>query len=202
MARIGLPIVISAPSGTGKTSLCLRLLQTLSHVERSISHTTRSPRRGESNGRDYYFIDDTEFDLMVARDEFLEWARVFEHRYGTGLAATQDKLQRGVDVLLDIDVQGGKQIRDRLPDAVLIFVLPPSMAELRRRLNNRATDDEGTIERRLAEAKDEVRQAQDYDYLLVNDDFDQAALELRGIIRAHRLRRNRPDDLVRALLEG
>jgi len=202
MKRTGIPIVISAPSGTGKTSLCLRLLQTLSRVSRSISYTTRAARDGEVDGRDYHFIDDGTFDRMVAGEEFIEWARVFEHRYGTGLTATRAQLEQGVDVLLDIDVQGGAQIRSKLPDAVLIFLLPPSMDELRRRLVNRAKDSPEVIEGRLAKAQAEVRAAADYEYLVVNDDFDQAALELRGIIRAHRLRKNRPDELVQRLLNG
>lgn len=202
MDRIGIPIVISAPSGTGKTTLCLRLLQTLSLVSRSISYTTRAPRAGEVNGRDYHFVDDVEFDRMVQGESFIEWARVFDHRYGTGLEATREQLASGVDVLLDIDVQGGAQIRQKLPDAVLIFLLPPSIEELRRRLRNRAKDTDEVIERRLAKAKDEVRAAEHYEYLVVNDDFDQAALELRGIIRTHRLRKNRPEDLLRRLLEG
>lgn len=202
MQRTGIPVVISAPSGTGKTSLCLRLLQTLSRISRSISYTTRKPREGEVDGRDYHFIDEGTFDRMVQAEDFIEWAQVFDHRYGTGLAATQAQLDQGIDVLLDIDVQGGAQIRQKLPDAVLIFLLPPSMAELRRRLENRAKDSPEVIQRRLAKAKDEVRAAAEYEYLVVNDDFDQAALELRGIIRAHRLRKNRPEAVVRRLLEG
>jgi len=199
--RIGIPIVISAPSGTGKTSLCLRLLQTLSFISRSISYTTRAPRGGEVDGRDYHFVSDDVFDRMVESGDFLEWARVFDHRYGTGLEATREQLRSGIDVLLDIDVQGGGQIRQRLPDTVLIFLLPPSMEELRRRLQNRAKDSDEVIARRLAKARDEVRAAEAYDYLVVNDDFDQAALELRGIVRAHRLRKNRPEALIRRLVD-
>jgi len=200
--QAGIPIVISAPSGTGKTSLCIRLLQTLSRISRSVSYTTRAPRAGEVDGRDYHFVDDAAFDRMVSEDAFIEWARVFDHRYGTGLQATRDQLDRGIDVLLDIDVQGGAQIRAKLPDAVLIFLLPPSLEELRRRLENRAKDTPDTIERRLREARDEVRASADYEYLVVNDDFDRAAIELRGIIRAHRIKKNRPRGVVRRLLDG
>jgi guanylate kinase len=199
--QAGIPIVISAPSGTGKTSLCIRLLQTLSRISRSVSYTTRTARAGEIDGRDYHFVDEPTFDRMVDEDAFIEWARVFDHRYGTGLQATREQLERGVDVLLDIDVQGGAQIRSKLPDAVLIFLLPPSLEELRRRLQNRAKDTPQTIERRLREARDEVRASADYEYLVVNDDFDRAAIELRGIIRAHRIKKNRPRDVVRRLLE-
>ena len=198
----GIPIVISAASGTGKTTLCRRLLETLSHVARSISFTTR-PRRGhEVDGRDYHFVDEPTFDRMVAEDEFVEWANVFDRKYGTGFKAVQRQLDEGVDVLLDIDVQGGQQIKARFPGALTIFLLPPSMAELRRRLVNRATEAEDAIERRLSEARREIEQGRSYDLLIVNDDFEQAAADLSAVIRAHRLMKNRPEALVRALLRG
>ncbi|MCB9645478.1 MAG: guanylate kinase [Deltaproteobacteria bacterium] len=199
MKRRGIPIVISAASGTGKTSLCKRLLETLSHTARSISYTTRPPRGEEVHGRDYFFVDGATFDQMVADGEFIEWAEVFGRRYGTSFSAVQDQLDQGVDVLLDIDVQGGMQVRERLEHALLIFLLPPSMDELKRRLINRAEDAPDVIARRLQEAKNEIRASKDYDYLVVNDDFDQAATDLRAIVRTHRLRRNRRDDLVAAL---
>lgn len=202
MSRIGIPIVISAASGTGKTSLCLRLLETLSHISRSISYTTRAPRGEEADGRDYHFVDEATFDRMVGDGEFIEWARVFERRYGTGYQAVQRQLEGGVDVLLDIDVQGGSQIKERLPDALTIFLLPPSMEELRRRLVNRATDAEEAVARRLAEARVEIRQGMTYDFLVVNDDFEQAAADLRAIVRTHRLQKNRPVGLVEELLAG
>nr|ADI21495.1 guanylate kinase [uncultured myxobacterium HF0070_11L13] len=189
--RKGIPIVVSAASGTGKTSLCVRLLQTLSHVERSISYTTRAPRGEEVDGRDYYYVEDNEFDRMVQADEFLEWADVFGKKYGTGEAAVRKQLDAGVDVLLDIDVQGGLQVQERLPEAVLIFLLPPSMDELRRRLINRATDAPDEIERRLSEASNEMQQCRNYDYLVLNDDFDKAASDLRSIIVGARHRTNR-----------
>ena len=195
----GIPIVVSAASGTGKTSLCKRLLETLSHTARSISYTTRAPRGGEAHGQDYFFVDDAEFDRMIAAGELIEWAEVFGRRYGTGFRAVQDQLAEGVDVLLDIDVQGGGQVRERLEHALLIFLLPPSMEELRRRLVNRAEDAPDAIARRLNEAKEEIRASASYDYLVVNDDFEQAATDLRAIVRTHRLRRNRRDDLVAAL---
>ncbi len=200
MKRVGVPIVISAASGTGKTSLCMQLLKTLSGVARSISYTTRPPRGVEKHGIDYYFIDDDEFDRMVQEGEFIEFAEVHGKRYGTGISAVQEQLKGGVDVLLDIDVQGGVQIRDKLNGAIMIFLLPPSMDELTRRLQHRATDAPEVVKRRLAQAKDEIRQSEAYDYLVVNDDFDQAAEELRAIIRAHRLRENRRNQLVEALL--
>lgn len=202
MERVGIPIVISAASGTGKTSLVRRLLETLNHTARSISYTTRRPRGDEVDGRDYYFVDDQTFDRMVGEDEFLEWARVFDRRYGTGFRVVQEQLQGGVDVLLDIDVQGGQQIKARLPDALTIFLLPPSMPELRRRLVNRATEAPEDVERRLLEAKREIVQGRSYDLLIVNDDFEQAAADLRAVIRTHRLRKNRPEDLVDELLRA
>lgn len=201
MNRVGLPIVISAASGTGKTSLCLRLLESLSHVTRSVSYTTRRPRGTEQHGRDYYFIDDAEFDRMIAADEFVEWAEVFGRRYGTGIRAVQEQLDQGLDVLLDIDVQGGRQIRKRFSAALLVFLLPPSMDELRRRLNNRATDSPDAIERRLGEARSEFAQCGFYDYLLVNDDFEKAASDLRAIVTAARLSAARPLALVDALIK-
>lgn len=200
MKTVGIPIVISAASGTGKTSLCLRLLATLSSTERSISFTTRKPRGEEKDGHDYHFVSDQEFDRMIGEGEFIEWAQVYKYRYGTGLLAVQQQLASGVDVLLDIDVQGGAQIRTQLPDALLIFLLPPSMDELKRRLKSRATDAPAVIERRLAEARNEIRQSKLYDYLVVNDDFDHAAMEVRSIVRAHRIRKNPPAALVDALV--
>ncbi|MBX2813043.1 MAG: guanylate kinase [Myxococcales bacterium] len=196
----GIPIVVSAASGTGKTSLCLRLLETLSHAARSISYTTRQPRGDEVNGRDYHFVDDARFDRMIEDNEFLEWASVFDRRYGTGFLAVDQQLAGGVDVLLDIDVQGGIQIKERWPHALTIFLLPPSMDELRRRLLNRATEAEEAVEQRLAEARKEIDQGQQYDVLIVNDDFEQAAADLRAIIRAERIHNCRPNSLVQVLL--
>lgn len=193
--------MISAASGTGKTSLRRRLLETLNNTARSISYTTRSPRGDEMHGRDYYFTDEREFDRMVRDNEFIEWAVVFGYRYGTALKTVKEQLASGFDVLLDIDVQGGQQIRRELPDALLIFLLPPSMDELRRRLVNRATDSPQVIERRLGEARNEIAQCKFYDYLVVNDDLEKAASDMRAIILAQRMRVNRPDDLVARLLE-
>ncbi len=198
--KSGIPIVVSAASGTGKTSLCKRLLQTLSQTARSVSYTTRRPRGEEKNGRDYFFIDDAEFDRMIEADEFIEWAEVFGCRYGTGWPAVKQQLDSGVDVLLDIDVQGGAQVRAKLQDALLIFLLPPSMDELRRRLTNRGEDSADVIARRLDEARSEIRASSNYDFLVVNDDFDSAAVMLRGIVRAHRLRVRPPLELVEKLL--
>ena len=198
--RVGIPIVISAASGTGKTSLCDRLIMTLSQTARSISFSTREPRGEEKNGVHYHFVSNEQFDEMIAAGELIEFAEVFGNRYGTGLTSVQQQLASGVDVLLDIDVQGGAQIKDRLPDALLIFLLPPSMDELRRRLTNRKTDAPDVIARRLAKARDEIKQSDRYEYLVVNDDFDAAAEELRAIIKARRIRQNRREPLIRSLV--
>lgn len=199
--RRGAPIVISAASGTGKTSLCRRLLATLSNVSRSISYTTRAPRGGEEDGRDYHFVDTPQFERMIQDGEFVEWAEVFGKFYGTAFRSVRAQLDGGVDVLLDIDVQGGLQIRQKFPEAVMIFLLPPSMDELRRRLHNRAEDPSEAIERRLSEARAEIRSSSGYDYLIVNDDFEQAAADLRAVIRSHRIRHQRPKRLVNELLD-
>jgi guanylate kinase len=199
--RKGIPIVVSAASGTGKTSLCLRLLETLSHVERSVSYTTRGPRGNEIEGRDYHFVNHDEFDRMVQNNEFIEWAEVFGQRYGTSESAVRKQLDQGVDVLLDIDVQGGLQMQQRLPESVLLFLLPPSMEELRRRLNNRATDAPDEIERRLSEASTEIMQCRQYDYLVINDDFDKAAADLRSVVIAARHRAARNLDWVDRLAQ-
>jgi guanylate kinase len=198
----GIPIVISAASGTGKTSLCLRLLRTLTKTARSVSYTTRRPRGEEVDGRDYCFVDELEFDRMIRAGEFVEWAEVYRYRYGTSYRSVENQLKQGLDVLLDIDVQGGMQIRERLPDALLVFLLPPSMDELRRRLVNRATDSAEQIDVRLDNARQEIARARSYDYLIVNDDFEAAAEEVRAIVRAHRIRKNPPLQLLKELLRA
>lgn len=200
--RKGIPIVVSAASGTGKTSLCLHLLETLSNVTRSVSYTTRPPRGTEVHGRDYYFVDQAEFSRLIEADEFIEWAEVFGHRYGTSQRAVEEQLAQGLDVLLDIDVQGGEQMRRRLPQSLLIFLLPPSMDELRRRLINRATESMDAIERRLTAARAEIAKCDVYDYLVVNDDFEKAAADLRAIVTAAHLSAERPNGLVERLLKG
>ena len=200
MSRRGIPIVISAASGTGKTSLCLQLLNSLSGVVRSISYTTRPPRGEEVDGRDYHFVSEKTFDEMIEAKRFVEWAQVFQHRYGTGFEGVQEQLSTRVDVLLDIDVQGGLQIRERFENSLLIFLLPPSMAELHRRLVNRNENAPDEIAQRLEEARQEIAFAEQYDYLIVNDDFDVAAQKLRYVIRARRIANNRKEKLIGQLL--
>lgn len=190
--RRGLLLLISSPSGAGKTSLSRRLVTDHPDLALSISATTRPPRPGEEHGRDYFFVTDAEFDAMVKKDDLLEWANVHEHRYGTPRAPVMAALEDGKDVLFDIDWQGAKQIADRAPaDSVRVFVLPPSMAELSRRLHARAQDSLAVIEGRLKRAYGEIAQYRLYDYVLVNVDYDHSYSDLAHVYHAERLRRDR-----------
>jgi guanylate kinase len=196
MKRCGVPLVVSAPSGTGKTTLCRRVMGSMSDVEYSVSHTTR-PRRGqEIEGRDYFFVDDQTFDALIEGGLFLEWAHVHGRRYGTSKRVVEEKLASGVDLLFDIDVQGGRQVSQELHDAVLLFVLPPSMAILEERLRGRQSDSEEQIQRRLTVAKQEVLDAQFYTHWLVNDDLEKATQELKSLIMGERLQRLDRDELL------
>ncbi|WP_333585791.1 guanylate kinase [Phenylobacterium sp.] len=195
--RRGLMLLISSPSGAGKTSLSRRLVADHPDLELSVSATTRDPRPGEEDGREYHFVDRATFDRMVAEDAFLEWANVHEHRYGSPQAAVMNALGSGRDVLFDIDWQGAEQIARKAPnDVVRVFILPPSMAELSRRLHARAQDREDVIQRRLGRAYGEIERAVDYDYVIVNDDYDRAFAELAHIYHAERLKRTRNPGLV------
>jgi len=196
----GLLLVISSPSGAGKTTLARRLAGEFS-LRFSVSVTTRSPRAGEVDGRDYHFVSHARFDEMVAAGEFAEWAVVHGNRYGTSIAAVQQALTRGDDCLFDVDFQGGRQIRLQWPDdSVLCFILPPSMQELERRLRQRATDAADVIDRRLAMACEELKHYDEYDYLVINEDLEQAYEELRAIYKAARTARRRREGVARILL--
>ncbi len=198
--------IVSAPSGAGKSSLIQALLKTqpLYDTQVSISHTTRAMRPGETHGQHYFFVPVAEFERMIAEDAFLEYARVFDNYYGTSRDAIQQVLATGVDVFLDIDWQGAQQIRAKMPDARSIFILPPSKEELDRRLRGRGQDSEEVIARRMAQAVAEMTHFAEYDYLIVNDDFNTALLDLKTIIRAERLRLERQklrhDALISKLL--
>ncbi|HVP42109.1 MAG TPA: guanylate kinase [Terriglobales bacterium] len=193
----GLIFIISAPSGSGKSTLVSELRKVVAGLEFSISYTTRKPRGSEQNGREYYFVSREEFERMLRRDEFLEHAEVFGNYYGTARRFLEDARRRGQDLLLDIDVQGAGQIKKRLPEAVSIFVLPPSRAELERRLHRRSEADahaghpvtEETIQRRLHTATKEIEKYPDYDYILVNDRLEQSIDELKAIVLSERLTR-------------
>jgi len=203
--RRGLMLLISSPSGAGKTSLSRRLVADHADLNLSISATTRDPRPGEEDGREYHFVDRSAFDEMIAQDAFLEWANVHEHRYGSPRAPVMEALGMGQDVLFDIDWQGAAQIAEKAPDDVVrVFILPPSMAELSRRLHARAQDREDVIQRRLGRAYGEIERAVDYDYVIINDDYDRAFADLAHIYHAERQKRVRNPGLktfVQTLLD-
>lgn len=202
MPRKGIALVISAPSGAGKTTLVQRLLREFPQFGYSISCTTRQPRQGEVDGKDYVFLSREEFEQRRAQGYFAEWAEVHGNLYGTPLAPVKDSLQRGQDVLFDIDVQGAAQLKLSLAEAVFIFILPPSMTELERRLRSRALDDEATIERRMANARQEMLESRWYDALVINDDLDMAYDALRSVFVAASLAPFRSPDLPEALLDS
>jgi guanylate kinase len=201
----GILFIISAPSGSGKSTLVSQLLTLVEGLDFSISYTTRAPRGSEIDGREYHFTTRAEFERMVEANEFLEWAEVFGNYYGTARSALEHAREQGRDLLLDIDVQGALQIMQELPEAVSIFVLPPSPQVLEMRLRNRSQAErmtvEAIIERRLAEAQEELKQIWAYKYALVNDVLDQAATELRAIVLAERDGQS-AEARVRALAEG
>ena len=203
IARRGLMFVLSSPSGAGKTTLSRLLLKADRGVELSMSVTTRPKRRGEIDGRDYHFIDRARFDAMVAKGELLEWAEVFGHRYGTPRQPVIKALQAGRDVLFDIDWQGTQQLREKArDDLVSVFILPPSVTELERRLKRRAQDTKPVIVSRMAKAAGEMSHWPEYDYVIVNRDKAEAFAEVRAILAAERVRRERQiglSDFVRAL---
>ncbi|MBW3559283.1 MAG: guanylate kinase [Proteobacteria bacterium] len=200
--RRGLMLIVSSPSGAGKTSLCRRLLADTAELHLSTSATTRGPRPGEQDGREYHFIDDRSFQAMAERGEFLEHALVHDHAYGSPKAPVEAALSAGRDVLFDIDWQGARRLAEAAPaDAVRVFVLPPSIEELRRRLYARAQDEAAVIERRVSRARDEIAHWGEYDYVFVNDDFDRSYAELAHIYRGERARRER-NTWVTAFVDG
>ncbi len=174
--------VISAPSGTGKTTLCRRILDKFSFLSFSISHTTRKPRENEKNAVDYFFITRDEFEQKIKQDFWAEWAEVHGNLYGTSLNFIREKIKDGSSLILDIDVQGAKQIKSSIPDAITIFIMPPSFKVLEHRLRSRGTDSEDVIQKRLANAENEIKEKVFYDFSIVNDDLDTAAGELEKII--------------------
>ena len=195
--RRGLMMVLSSPSGAGKTTISRRLMEADKEISLSISVTTRAPRAGEVNGRDYTFIDATEFNLLVNRDQLLEHAKVFGNYYGTPRLPVEQTLAQGRDVLFDIDWQGTQQLAEKArDDLVSIFILPPSWFELERRLFTRAQDDPSEINRRMAKAADEMSHWAEYDYVIVNRDLDQSVEAVRSILLCERLRRRRQTGLA------
>jgi guanylate kinase len=180
--------VVAAPSGAGKSSLVKALMELDAGVQHSVSHTTRAPRGQEFHGREYFFIDDAQFDDMVATNAFLEWAYVHGNRYGTSSATIQERISQGMDVVLEIDFQGAIQIKRLFANAVLIFILPPSWEELRSRLHRRGEDTPEVIETRLANAATEMAQAHEFDFVIINQLFDKALFDLKAIVHAQRLK--------------
>lgn len=187
----GTLIVLSGPSGVGKSTVISELLSTRKDLYFSVSFTTRMPRVGEENGVNYHFVDRAEFERMIEANELLEYAEYVQNYYGTSLKMIQDKLADGVDVLLDIEVQGAAKVRAKCPEAVLIFIMPPSFEELSRRLHGRNTDNEQTIAGRLQQAREEYKEIGKYDYLVVNDSVANAAGEIRAILTAEGCRTSR-----------
>ncbi|MFG6158671.1 guanylate kinase [Halomonas sp. 1390] len=201
----GTLFIVSAPSGAGKTSLVRELIESLDGIQVSVSHTTRERREGEVDAVNYHFVDVPTFEAMVEQGDFFEYARVFDNYYGTSRSAVQAMLTAGQDVILEIDWQGARQVRAQLPDAVSVFILPPSREELERRLAGRGTDEHAVIARRMRDAVDEMSHHDEYDYLVINDDFTTALRELQSLVIARRLTRERVSEhhapLLAALLD-
>ncbi|HZR29241.1 MAG TPA: guanylate kinase [Terriglobales bacterium] len=189
----GLVYIISAPSGSGKSTLVNELRKSVEHLEFSVSYTTRAPRGSEQNGREYFFVARDEFEAMIAKDEFLEYAEVFGNYYGTARVFLEKARARGNDLLLDIDVQGERQVKEKLPEAVSIFVLPPSRAELERRLRRRSqaekVSSDEIIQRRLAAASKEVKNYRNYEYILINDQLEYSIDQLKAVVLHERMLR-------------
>nr|WP_315405402.1 guanylate kinase [uncultured Pseudomonas sp.] len=200
----GTLFIVSAPSGAGKTSLVKALTDDLNHIRVSVSHTTRAMRPGEHDGVNYHFVDRAEFDRMIAQGDFLEKAEVFGNCYGTSRSALQQTLDQGHDLILEIDWQGAQQVRKLMPEARSIFILPPSQQALRQRLTNRGTDSDEIIEGRMREAVSEMVHYDEYEFVIINDDFATALDDLKAVFRANRLQRGqqqqRHSELLRQLL--
>lgn len=188
LSCVGSLFIVTAPSGAGKTSLVKALLAATADLEVSVSYTTRKPRPGEQDGAHYHFVDVPTFEGMIARGVFLEHAKVFENYYGTSRETVAEKLQHGVDLILEIDWQGARQVRSFFPHAVGIFVLPPSRAVLEQRLRNRQTDSDDVINRRLRDAVSDMSHHDEFEFVVINDDFERALLDMRAVVIAQRLR--------------
>jgi guanylate kinase len=193
MKRRGVLFVVSAPSGAGKTTLCKELAARVPSLKHSISYTTRSPRPGEVHGREYFFVDARYFQSLVERNEFAEWAQVYGQRYGTPRTPLIELMDKGIDVLLEIDVQGAQQIKKSFEDAVYVYIFPPSIDALRLRLEQRAGDSTEEIQRRLQKVREEMWSYREYDYIVKNDDMTKAIKELEAIVLSERIKTKRVD---------
>ena len=193
--------VISAPSGSGKTTICRMLVDKVKDIELSVSYTTRRMKKGETDGKDYHFVNDEIFDKMINLGAFLESANVYGMRYGTSREAVEAIVKRGIDAVLEIDIQGGRKVKKALPDAVLIGIFPPDWATLSSRLSQRGRDSAEEMNTRLKSASNEMRDLLSYDYLVVNDSLEQAVLQVEWIVRARRLRRERVRGRLARILE-
>ncbi len=193
--------VISAPSGTGKSTVAMAVRQRVPGLGYSISHTTRKPRGDERDGVDYHFVDDETFTKMIDEGAFVEWAKVYDNFYGTSSSGLKDLTASGLDVLMDVDIQGGRNIKNRFPDSVLIFLLPPSLEELERRLRKRGTDDEPVIRARMESAADDIKNCVWYDYIIVNDKLETAIDEAQSIIVSERCLTERQLPGIRKLFD-
>lgn len=198
----GLMLVVSAPSGAGKTSLLSALVAEDSHLRVAVSHTTRARRKGEKDGRDYHFVDKARFEAMLAAHDFLEHAEVFGKLYGTSKSSITAELDRGRDVILEIDWQGAAQVRKRIPEAVFVFIMPPSRAALVERLRARGQDGPDSIAKRSKEAAVEIAHYDEFDYVVINEDFDAALEDLQAIVHAERLRLRYRLESLRRLAES
>lgn len=198
--RKGLLFIVSGASGTGKSTLCRAMVKIFPQLHFSVSYTTRLKRPGDENGRDYYFISPEEFQKMIDRGEFAEWAEIYGHRYGTSRIILEKFRDEGRDVILDIDGQGAKQLRHNNWGGIFVFILPPSLKELEHRLANRHTEGKVALEERLRKAKDEMKEARWYDYLIVNDDLEKAQELLKAIILAEHCRREEMAGFLEDLL--
>ena len=201
MKREGVLYIISAPSGAGKTTLCKEIIDIFPHLRHSVSYTTRQSRAGEVHGKDYYFISPDEFRSMVEKGEFAEWAEVHGNCYGTSIRTLEECRTSGIDLILDIDIQGARQLKERFDGGVYIFILPPSYEELRRRLNGRSSDSDDVICRRIDAAAGEIRESCWYDYIIVNDQFSRAVEELKSVVVAERCRTSRVLEAVTELFD-
>ena len=202
MSKPPILFVVSGPSGTGKSSVLQCVQEGLKGIRLSVSHTTRTAREGEVDGVHYHFVNLDQFKKMIEKDELLEWAEVYGNRYGTSRAEYENAQRDGYDLITDLDVQGAATVRQKIPEAVTVFILPPSYDVLQKRLRGRGKDDEAVVNRRLGVAIEEIRHYREYDYVLVNDRLEECVKELKGVIRASRARINRAEAVAQSILKS